>query len=333
MRQTSQLLAKIPRDPKSPGRIKAYLRKPPIAIGLSLIVMFLPVFLVGLLLAGLLVPIQDNLVGIAVAYLITCSWGGLPILLGLFILLQPTITRTALRISDEEFDAQLRYDVYLLSQRALNKIQLRVPSAGMVSGNFHDTVVSEPTLWCTGLTSKLDSWGDFTDSVPGWKRGSDGEMRYRIYRVSILYLANHHLAYYMCDFNVETGLILREETVDCHYKDVAAINFEEHQVRAIDLPTWWQPLAAIFGTFKISEFFIKIIYYLVEFISRHSDFSIRWLDVYLGAMLVRIPTRITERCESFEIDSKVDPVIAQIRFLLQQKRMSYVRLSGPGLPH
>ncbi len=330
MRKASKTLSRLHRDPIASSKIYAYLLKPPVAISLSVIIFSLPLLLLSLVVYDFLLPMTvgatDN-----IKLIVGCfSWSVTPLTFGIILILRPAFQKSVHRVSDETFDMQLRYDVYQLSQRALHKIQINVPGASQQT-QFPDTVICEPTLWCIGHTDRENMpWGKFDDAVPTWKKGRDGIVRYRIYRVAILYMAKHHLAYYLCDYNIETGLLLWEETIDCHYKDVAAINYEVHQVRSVDFPPWWGPLADVLSIFRISELFVVLTAKLVAAMSMQCDFSIRSLVLYLDGAKVSIPTLITEYCEQFENDNAVDPVVSKVRFLLQEKRMSYVRTIGPG---
>lgn len=331
MHSASHHLSRLPREPNASTMVAAYLRKPPFAVAASLIVLSFPLLLVSTLLFALTSEAAKTWSDTVALIFILYSWSAGPLIAGIILLIYPVLIRAARRISDEDFDRQLAKDVYSLSQRALHKIQINVPGAGIEMGQFPDTVVSAPNLWCTGCTGRnQDLWGDFDDSFPSWKKGKDGNIRYRIYRIAILYLASHHLAYYICDFNAETGLILWEETVDCHYKDVAAINFEETQLRIVDLPRWWWNLNDAMGIFKISQLFQFLLQRTMIALSLQSDLNVRNLEIFLTNGKVRIPTRITEFCNSFNESCTVDPVVSKVRFLLQQKRMSYVRMLEAG---
>jgi hypothetical protein len=331
MRRASFNLSRIPRDPQAAQTVAAYLRKPPLAFATCLIVISLPLLLVGLILFAFMFPAAKTIPDMLGVILICFSWSTPPMLLGISLILRPSLERTARGVTDEDFDRQLNRDVYSLCQRALHKIQLNVPGFSDSAHRFADTVVSEPNLWCTGWASqkKRSQWGDFDDAIPVWKKGKDGQMRYRIYRVSILYLAEHHFAYYICDFNVETGLILWEETVDCHYKDIAAINFEEEQIRSVDVPLWWNTFSEALGILSISRLLLFFLNRLMMALAMQSDFNIRFLQVFLTNGTMQIATRITEQCSGFMDDSAVDPVVSKVRYLLQEKRMSYVRLKEP----
>ncbi len=233
-----------------------------------------------------------------------------------------SVSRSPSTEDEGVFDEKLEGDAQLIQSRALRKIEMNVPLSFSATA-FGDSAVCEPFAWRTGVTEREEAWGNFHDSSPSWNIGSDGKVRYRIYRLALLFLAEHHLAYYLCDFNMETGLILAEETLDCHYKDVKMFNYTERKLRSQEAPDGWRKTDRPKGVLRALTSPVRRLF-ATEL--QVSDFSHRKFDIGLGSTQISIPIGTFRDSRSFEEDSTVDPVVSRIRFLLREKRMSYVRM-------
>lgn len=244
---------------------------------------------------------------IATNFVLTMVWGLVPLI---FSIRMATKQKAAFAetIDVAELDELLRRDIELIKIRSLKKIEMRLAgSDSPLQMTFHETALAEPQAWLTGCVEVDPSWSRIHDAKPATRTDTERVTRFAINRMAILVLAEHHLAYYLCDFNLATGLILKEEVVDCHYKDVHMINYLEKKVQAAN-PFREQ-------LFKRAS-------------SNEIDLTVRGFRIAIGSTSVEIPLGIRQGGDSFETDSLVDPIVSRIRYLLREKRRSYVRLAG-----
>jgi hypothetical protein len=60
-----------------------------------------------------------------------------------------------------------------------------------------------------------------------WKKGKDDVVRFAVYRVTVIQLAEHLLGLYTCDFNFLKNVPLNESTDEYHYNDIASVGTRE----------------------------------------------------------------------------------------------------------
>lgn len=100
-------------------------------------------------------------------------------------------------------DSQLR-----LALHAKNRLNL-------FEGNFTSPLIIDvPTLSST--------YGVPNEDLK-WRKGSDGKLRFAIHRFVIIYLTEHHLAAYTCDFNFLRDVPLNESTREYQYQDIVSV--------------------------------------------------------------------------------------------------------------
>lgn len=244
---------------------------------------------------------------LATNFLICMVWGFVPLVVSIRMAARQNAA-FAQTIDLAELDELLRRDLELIKERSLKKIEMRLGGSDSSSQmTFHEAALAKPESWLTGCVDVDPSWSRIKDAKPAMRTGTDRMTRFAINRMAILVLAEHHLAYYHCDFNLSTGLILKEEVVDCHYKDVHMINYLEKKVQSAD--------AFDDRLFAGSS-------------NREVDLTVRGFRISIGSSAVEIPLGIRRGGDGFETDSLVDPIVSRIRYLLREKRRSYVRLAG-----
>ena len=119
------------------------------------------------------------------------------------------------RPSDSKMDQWFEEDLQQIHKHALQKLSL---SEELLGKKKEPLRVIGPILW----------------EVPGipnqdllWKKGRDGLVRYAVYKVALIYTAEHLLASYSCDFNSLRNDILNEETYEFHYLDIVSVATHE----------------------------------------------------------------------------------------------------------
>lgn len=69
-----------------------------------------------------------------------------------------------------------------------------------------------------------------------WKRGKDTKPRFGVYEIGFLWMAEHHLGVFSCDYNLIRDAILNEETYEFFYQDIISVSVRE-QSSALTLKT------------------------------------------------------------------------------------------------
>lgn len=318
MSQVSRFPARLPRSQDQTNVIWEYFFPPEFTTIALVLILISPILLAGgyTLFKWSIEPQQNwGQVGpppttplIVAMFGMFMPWGFISLTAGVWLMVKQ---RTARPKSTDlaTIDHLLRRDLDLVKARSLKKIEMRLSSSDtQPQSAFQEAALAEPQFWLSGCLETDPVWGRLVDAKTGWRQGPDQNVRFLINRVAILVLAEHHLAYYLCDFNLATGLILKEEVVDCHYKDVHMISYLEKKIHAADA---LQARPSV----KVSP-------------SKNIDLSSRGLQISIGGTSIEIPLGIRPNGESFEADSMVDPIVSRIRFLLREKRRSYVRLAG-----
>jgi hypothetical protein len=126
------------------------------------------------------------------------------------------IMRQIKRPSDEQMDRWLAEDLKQIVERSINKLGL--VGIRLMKGDDDTVMFTGPILWTTSGISNKDLL---------WKKGKDDIVRFAIYRVTIIQLAEHLLAAYACDFNFLKNVKLNEDTDEYHYRDIASVSTHE----------------------------------------------------------------------------------------------------------
>lgn len=79
--------------------------------------------------------------------------------------------------------------------------------------------------WISALFKKAD--GTEYDPEEVYKIGSDDRIRSMLMEVSTFVFTDTQILMYVADVDISTGLIYREETSECFYQEVEAMNFRE----------------------------------------------------------------------------------------------------------
>jgi hypothetical protein len=339
----------LPRDRAQTRSLRAYLWQPSKAPGIALIISGVPWVLGWLVLQALLILLFQFLAdwlsapanplsaldlghvawrlfaALSVVLAIVCSPGVLAILVGAVALVGPILYRRWSGFSDAKFDAQLERDLKWLVERGYAKLQLQKPTDP--GGSSDLLVLGEPLVLKAGLSQPVGDYEDLEEGRPRWAYGRDGQVRFRLYRMTALYQAQHHIGHYVCEFNAETGLILTETTSESHFKDVTASVTEERSERVLALPTWWRTVEELGNIFKVSAFVLVLTRMLLERLTAPQDFVSRTFSVLLtsGARLAVPYYRGAPPAVDAE-EVLTEDAVARMRNLLREKRMSYVRL-------
>jgi hypothetical protein len=124
------------------------------------------------------------------------------------------ITQQIQRPSDDQMDKWLEEDLKQIVERSLNKLGL----VGARLMKDEPVMFTGPILWpTTGIPNQ--------DLL--WKKGKDDTVRFAVYRVTVIQLAEHLLAAYACDFNFLKNVKLNEDTDEYHYRDIASVSTHE----------------------------------------------------------------------------------------------------------
>src|SRR5258708_14271792 len=117
--------------------------------------------------------------------------------------------------TDNEVDAWFDDDVAKITEQSINKLGLE----GLLTEHDPKPLrIRGPILWSTtGVPNKELLW----------RRGKDRTVRFAIYRVTVIHLADHVLAAYSCDFNFLRNVALNERTDEYHYKDIVSVSTQE----------------------------------------------------------------------------------------------------------
>jgi|SRR6185436_9528045 len=116
--------------------------------------------------------------------------------------------------SDSEVEQWLREGIQKLVQHSAQALSL-----SQEEGMFAEPiVVAGPILWRTNGISDWDLL---------WKKGTDGIVRFGVYRVTIIRLTDRHLGSFACDYNFIKDVPLNEKTDEYHYRDVVAVSTRE----------------------------------------------------------------------------------------------------------
>ena len=122
--------------------------------------------------------------------------------------------------SDSEVDKWLNDGIEKLKGKSLSKLNLGT-----------DDVKNFTPLVFRGLD--LDPLGiDDEDLLPP-KLGHDNFTRCSVYKITIIYLTERHLAAYICDYNLIKDLALNEKTSEYYYQDIVGLVTEEISTSAL----------------------------------------------------------------------------------------------------
>lgn len=134
-------------------------------------------------------------------------------LTGVFLLIRRG-TRSALK--DDVVDGWFKQGLEKIKAHSLVKLQL-TPSDLVGDETL---VVTAPILWTTpGI--------DDEDLV--LRVGEDSFIRFGVYRITIIHLAQHHLDTYCCDYNFLKDAPLNEEAVEYPYRHVVSVAMRDYQ--------------------------------------------------------------------------------------------------------
>jgi hypothetical protein len=124
--------------------------------------------------------------------------------------------------SDKKVDLWLQEGINGLIERSLGNLNLDESEAVT-----EPLVVKGPILWSTfGIADK--------DLV--WKKGKDKIVRFAVYRVTVIWLTEHHLAAFACDYNFMKNVPLNEQAYEYRYKDIVSVATRE-TASSYTLPT------------------------------------------------------------------------------------------------
>lgn len=140
---------------------------------------------------------------------------GVLVFAGSLLWLFVAITRQIKRPSDDQMDRWLEEDLKQIAERSLNKLGL---VGARLMKDDEPVTFTGPILWTTTGISNKDLL---------WKKGKDDTVRFAVYRVTIIQLAEHLLAAYACDFNFLKNVRLNEDTDEYHYRDIASVSTHE----------------------------------------------------------------------------------------------------------
>jgi hypothetical protein len=140
--------------------------------------------------------------------------GALLLLLGLLWFFV-AVSRQIKRPSDDQMDMWLAQDLKQIAERSINKLGL-VGIRLMKQGE--PVMFTGPILWTTMGIPNQDLL---------WKKGKDDVVRFAVYRVTVIQLAEHLLGLYACDFNFLKNVPLNESTDEYHYNDIASVATRE----------------------------------------------------------------------------------------------------------
>ncbi len=170
---------------------------------------FLSLNIILLLLGGIIIFISNQSRELGMNGVVA---GGIIFLIGLFTLIVSIIHRLN-RPNDNDIDTWFQDDLRVIIDRSLKKLGL--DKEQIISDEL--TIIS-PIYWSTiGIPFK-----DVRH-----KRGKDNLIRFSIYRVTVIQLADQLLASYACDFNFMKNVKLNEETNEFHYVDIASVSTGE----------------------------------------------------------------------------------------------------------
>ncbi len=114
---------------------------------------------------------------------------------------------------DRRVDEWFEQGIDKLTKESLTKLNL---SPGELVADA--LIVRAPILWSTyGVEDK--------DLV--WRKGKDDEVRFGVYRVTIIQLTDRLLGAYSCDYNFVRDVALNEETEEYHYQDIVGVSTQE----------------------------------------------------------------------------------------------------------
>lgn len=120
-------------------------------------------------------------------------------------------------ITDEEIDEQFRSDVDGIIKTALDKLGLDKDE--LPKNRKEPLLIPGPILWSTpGIDTK--------DIL--WKKGKDGQVRFSINKITVIYFSNYLLACYSCDYNFLKNINLNEKTDEYYYRDIVSVSTSEN---------------------------------------------------------------------------------------------------------
>lgn len=326
MKIASENLPHLSENRKYSKTISAYFFRPSLAQGIALAIVTSPGVIVASIIYSILLYFEASfavqlLVGLFV--LLPLSF---PFFLSVLWILGPIVYRRIHAISDRDFDQLLDYNQAQLIERGRRKLELHTEPERL---DLHDQrVLGQPLVLRTGLPRRSEDWDvEFEETIPNFACGKDNEYRFRIYNITVVYPAQHHLGYYSCDINLETGLILREQSIDCHYKDIVALTCNERCQRVISMPKWWELLEQLLSIFKIFNLFFAVMKLLIYRRVKPTDFVERQVVIELNSgKTLELPYYIRQdQSQQLPGSNLTEETIRAIRRLLREKRMSLVR--------
>jgi hypothetical protein len=129
--------------------------------------------------------------------------------------------------NDQRVDKWLDEGIDKLIKSSRTKLNLgQLTASGKQGPAAEPLVVLGPILWETHGVAKEDLV---------WRKGKDKVVRYGVFRISILHLAEEHLAAYSCDYDFLRDAALNEETEEYHYVDVVGVTTRE--LSSLTLPS------------------------------------------------------------------------------------------------
>jgi hypothetical protein len=155
------------------------------------------------------VAVPASIAGVGVVLLILgmLEIGGLATLSGvvLFVALYGAGGAT-----ESQVDTWFAEDLAKLQRAALDRI-----------GLDEDDLEGDPVMVVGPILWKRPG---IDDDELVWKRGRDKIARFSIYRVIIVFLTEHFMNCYSCDFNFLRNVALNEHDSQYHYKDVVSVS-------------------------------------------------------------------------------------------------------------
>ncbi len=115
--------------------------------------------------------------------------------------------------TEPEIDNWYREDLAALKRRAMERLGLEPADL-----SSEPLVIAGPILW--------ETQGIPNDELM-WRRGRDGVARFSVWHVTIIFLTEHFLNSYSCNFNFLRNVALGELDSQFHYSSVVAVSMGE----------------------------------------------------------------------------------------------------------
>ena len=130
--------------------------------------------------------------------------------LGLLFILRAALRRLP---SDKRVSQWFEQGIERLTKESLAKLSLA--ESELVADAL---VIRGPILWSTPGVADQDLV---------WRLGKDDELRFGVYRVTIIQLTDRLMGAYSCDYSFIRDVALNEETEEYHYQDVVGVSTQE----------------------------------------------------------------------------------------------------------